>query len=269
MNTLPKYSTSPLPGDDWETRYTKAIVRNMIRVKEMQGFTTQRFVDRCNEFLGETDKVKLSSINGLFAGKRKTISTAELQMFASALDVPVLGLLYPPQSEDIEIRPGYKVSGEYGIRTAAGVWNYFDGESPVDLEKSLENRHDPISQGVFRVIDAFFIRWEFYDAMVRLYEAIEKGANDEVLGHIANATTLTVSRYKFARDQLRLLGVTPEKLPPPYAWIDTMEPHHFSKDVAKAHFDEFLKGREASIREEKESVRLDRKWLSELRESNG
>lgn len=98
-----KYSTDALPGDTWETRRTKQTVRAIARAKTELRITTEELAARCSEFLG--DEVKPTTLNGLFAGKRKSLSTAEVEMFAAVVRVSTLDLLYPP-GEMVEVEPG-------------------------------------------------------------------------------------------------------------------------------------------------------------------
>lgn len=97
------YSTEPLPGDEWETRRSKQIARAINRVRREKGMKSDELAARCSKFQGQ--EVKVSTINGLFAGKRKSISVPEVAMYAAALKVPTSDLLYPA-GEDVEIRPG-------------------------------------------------------------------------------------------------------------------------------------------------------------------
>lgn len=101
----PKYSIEELPGDSWEKRRTKQTVRAIIRAKNEMNVTTEALASACNKYLGEPDSVKPATLNGLFAGKRESISLVEVQMFAAVLYMSVVDLLYPA-GENIEIRPG-------------------------------------------------------------------------------------------------------------------------------------------------------------------
>ncbi|MFG6446465.1 hypothetical protein ACFXQA_14490 [Microbacterium sp. P07] len=71
-------------------------------------FPTEELAARCNEVMPGADWVTVASLNSLFAGKRKSLSTSELETYASALGSNVLDLLYPP-GEIVEVRPGASV----------------------------------------------------------------------------------------------------------------------------------------------------------------
>lgn len=108
VNSPAKYSIEELPGDTWEIRRTKQIIRAILRAKNEVNATTEALAKSCSAYLGEPDAVKVSTLNGLFAGKRKTISVIETQMFADVLFTPLSSLLYP-EGEAVEIRPGHHV----------------------------------------------------------------------------------------------------------------------------------------------------------------
>lgn len=105
VNNQPKYSLEPLPGDPWEVRRSKQMIRALSHERSKGGMTTEELARRCSRFLGEEGAVKTSTLNGIFAGKRKSLSVAEVEMFAAALNVPVDRILYP-SGEMIEVRPG-------------------------------------------------------------------------------------------------------------------------------------------------------------------
>lgn len=109
VNSSPKYSLEPLEGDEWEVRRTKQILRAVVREKEARRVTTEVLAARCSAFLGAPESVKKATLNGLFAGKRKTISITELTMLARALGVAIWDLVYPVR-EEIEVRPGVFMS---------------------------------------------------------------------------------------------------------------------------------------------------------------
>ncbi len=105
----PKFSIETLSTDGWEARRTKQIARAVLRLKNDRGYTTEQLARRCSVFMGADDAVKTATLNGLFAGKRKTVSVTEVQMFAYALDTSVIDLMYPP-AELVEVRPSRFVS---------------------------------------------------------------------------------------------------------------------------------------------------------------
>lgn len=105
VNAAAKYSLEPLEGDGWEVRRAKQMVRALARERAKGGMTTEELARRCSRFLGEEGAVKTATLNGIFAGKRKSFSVAELEMFAAALSLPIDRILFPT-GEQIEVRPG-------------------------------------------------------------------------------------------------------------------------------------------------------------------
>ncbi|WP_159576065.1 hypothetical protein [Microbacterium sp. 8M] len=71
-------------------------------------------------FMGEVGSVKKATLNGLFAGKRKTLSITELAMLADALHVSMWDLIYPV-GEEIEVRPGHFASAADALANDALV----------------------------------------------------------------------------------------------------------------------------------------------------
>lgn len=101
-----RYSLDPLPGDEWEVRRTKQILRAVVRQKNELKMTTEELAKRCAKFL-DVEEFKPATLNGLFSGKRKSVSATELEMFSAVLHCSVLDLLYPP-GEEIEAPDGSK-----------------------------------------------------------------------------------------------------------------------------------------------------------------
>lgn len=109
VNNDQKYSLDPLEGDEWEVRRTKQVLRAVVRAKEKQALTTEQLASRCSDFMGQQGAVKRATLNGLFAGKRKSLSIAELTMLASALRKSMWDLIYPV-GEEVEVSPGRFIS---------------------------------------------------------------------------------------------------------------------------------------------------------------
>lgn len=105
VNTEAKYSLDALSGDEWEVRRTKQILRAVLRAKNEMNVTTEQLAQSCSRFMGAPDSVKTATLNGMFAGKRKSISMSEVEMFAKVLHQPVLDILYPA-GEKVEVSPG-------------------------------------------------------------------------------------------------------------------------------------------------------------------
>jgi hypothetical protein len=94
----PKTSADALPGDDWGTRLTKQIARTVNHYRREMGLTTSALAILCNIAIRDdenSDEIKATTLNNLFAGKRKSISVDEVIMFARVLGVPPVALIVP------------------------------------------------------------------------------------------------------------------------------------------------------------------------------
>jgi len=146
-----KYSLSPLPGDDWEVRFTKGVVQNIARYRDLRGFTTADLAAACNAIYGEADHIKASTLNGLFAGKRKSIGIAEILVFALALNVPPIALLFASDNRQIEVSPGQTgethaiegltwFTGKTIPNSSPNPKDYWDAMTPYDWTQSAVKR---------------------------------------------------------------------------------------------------------------------------------
>ncbi|TFC00261.1 MULTISPECIES: hypothetical protein [unclassified Cryobacterium] len=141
-----KYSIEDLPSDAWDVRRTKQVARAILRAKTSLNVTTGQLAERCNHFLGDPEAVKTSTLNGLFAGKRRAISSTELEMFSAVLMVSVLELLYPT-GEMIEIRPGSVVSssdalvGALGVTFVIGQHSVYNGGRDATVLEVVQRAH--------------------------------------------------------------------------------------------------------------------------------
>ena len=163
---FPKLSINALPGDDWETRLSKQVARNISFYKYLQKLTTKQLAEICNEIYKGNGEIKVPTLNGLFHGKRKSISIGEIMVFARALKVaPIMLMLPVATAEDIEIVPGETVEPleAYKYITAADRRNRTDdGTGSYRYAKDFEDsawyeplwilqRHDDLLDGLERV----------------------------------------------------------------------------------------------------------------------
>lgn len=84
-----------MTASTWESDFTAVLVRNIAAVRADVGMTIEAFATRCNEVVGEPDRFKPNTLQGLFAGKRKNLSVAELVVFAEVLGLPIASMLIP------------------------------------------------------------------------------------------------------------------------------------------------------------------------------
>lgn len=247
MNSSPKYSVQALPGDDWEVRYTKTIVRTIVSLKEQLGITTEELAARCNLFLHEPDKIKTSTLNGLFAGKRKSISVPEVIMFAAALNTPVMSLISPPWVQGIEVRPGERMEAVRAMRTMIGVENLYRESSSNPLHMWVEPdgpHNDYKGQSTSDIV----MHWAAEEALLvdmsTLLNSIEMGSDELILNARVEATRLALAEYHSWSDRLGRHALQPPELLDYLSWVPELDPKQFTLDFAR----EVLKRRNASSR---------------------
>ncbi|MDJ0337621.1 helix-turn-helix transcriptional regulator [Cryobacterium sp. PH31-O1] len=224
-----KFSLDNLPGDDWEVRFTKGIVRTIAHYRDLRGLTTEQLAAKCSEALGEPGKIKGNTLNGLFAGKRKSIGMAEMLVFARALDVPPIFLMLPMATgDDVEIGPGESIH-------AYAAYCYVTAVPRQPLEYKLETR-------TYRELGPWDNSTVILDTLARHETAINqlRMATEEWLGsRLVIEETKGKVRYApkwdeehealcrdrlqtiaDARFKLRAKGVTPPPIPPAIAFVD-------------------------------------------------
>lgn len=103
--------------DSWELARTKQVLRAVVAAKNQRGLTTAQLAELCSAFSGED--IKTATLNGLFAGKRKSLSINELVMFATVLRVPILDLLFPAR-EDIRLDANRTMQSSSAVAASMG-----------------------------------------------------------------------------------------------------------------------------------------------------
>lgn len=187
VSSAPKYTLDDLPTDGWEVRRTKQIVRAMVSAKNELGMTTEQLASRCNEWLGETDAVKPATLNGLFTGKRKSLSVTEVEMFAAVLLLPLLDLIYPPK-QAVEARPRHEVASVDALVTALRPLVYFPGyRGPYGV---------PVGSRAEEVLSFVRAAWSVENSAVRAIGEVRTSGWDD-----AYAKT-RIERFKVAITEL-------------------------------------------------------------------
>ena len=152
-----KFSIDALPGDTPSTRRTKQVARAIRRVQRLRGITAAELAGLVEKLQGE--QYAVSSINGLFSGKRKALPFSELEAIAKALDVPLLYLLYP-HNEPLE---GSCVQGQEWAYTLVSAATEkvsvedSDSETKTDFELAyqfLVHRDSAISHARYVVTES-------------------------------------------------------------------------------------------------------------------
>lgn len=235
VNSTPKYSMQALPGDDWEVRLTKTVIRNIAMLKDEQGITTEQLARRCNEFLGESDAIKTSTLNGLFAGKRKAISVPEMVMFATALGVPVISLLASPWVQELEVRPGSVMDPVAALRTMVGIEAWLWGP-PNPLHMWHGSETPPQSQAA-HATETIIQHWRAEDSMFwavgELLDGIERDADPLILSAYVVATQNALRDYHYQNENLGRYALQPPRLPSFLSWVPQLDPAQFTIDFAR------------------------------------
>lgn len=92
-------------ASSWEDRFTASVAASIEHYRERRGVSVQWLADRCSELGLPTKRSALAALLGL--GTRRRISVQEIAIFARALEVPPLLLLFPVYSgERVEVLPG-------------------------------------------------------------------------------------------------------------------------------------------------------------------
>lgn len=234
MNAVPeaKYSINPLPSDGWEARFTKQVARSVAFHKDSLGITTEELAARCGEFLNEPGAVKASTLNGLFAGKRKSIGIAEVFMFATALEVPVMSLLVPLGIvDDVEVRPGMPLSAARTVRTINGVESWHIPGNPLHMR--FEDGRTGGSLAPERVMEQFHAEDEFYASIASVMESLRIGAPSAVIETRIEWVQGSLRTYQYHTGELVRLEIAPPPLKQAFAWGSSLKPEQFSRKFAE------------------------------------
>ncbi|MGW0626052.1 helix-turn-helix domain-containing protein [Streptomyces sp. NPDC002758] len=157
----PSVYCAAMTQTDWPSRLGRSIADEVKRYRRMRGMSAQQLSDACAE-LGHP--IARSVIANFESGRRPTISVAEVLVFARALGVPPVLLLYPlGRVEDVEVLPGNVQ------RTSAAV-DWFTGRSAfpgryigigaVDKASGLSEWYEDRESG-----------WEAGAAPIRLFQS--------------------------------------------------------------------------------------------------
>lgn len=246
MSTDPKTSPEPLPGDDWETRLTKQVARTVNHYRRASGLTTKLFAEMCNIELrdnhaGPSQEVRPTTLNNLFAGKRKTIGLGEIMLFARVLGVPPVALMTPVGVEPLsEAWPS-------GVRPAELVFDAIVGNerwgslleeveaSVADVEggqEALDRHSAAFSKSRVAIVDRSqriteLLLWHGRSKQDLMRRAVLFTAPPATLSRLdVSALTAAVrtlaSDLRSVREKLRTEGVELSPLRPMLSWLDVV-----------------------------------------------
>lgn len=214
-----KTSAYPLPGDDWEVRFTKTIVRSIAHYKTAAGLTTRDLAAACGVAAGDPDYLKPTTLNNLLAGKRRSIGVAELLVFAQALEVPPLALLVPLGVEDtVEYWPNHSMSTADAVHLlTSSPWEMLGS----DIEDAAPGRAAVILR-LLRQHDAAdaALADQVWQVGAQILEGEQAPALLEAGLRGVQASWRLLKGF---RTSLRERNVTPRGLGPLTAWVDSLD----------------------------------------------
>jgi transcriptional regulator with XRE-family HTH domain len=232
---------SELPGDDWETRLTKQVFRNIAYYKEASGYTTAELARRYSKAVGNPDAMKPTTLNNLLAGKRKSVTMSETIAFAFALGIPPIALMVPFFSKgEVAALPGRDMSPVDFYRAIIGdIFHSIDGDDAGDEPSIIRHAFALLS----RALDAETrLRNEFMSLghLLNVPENYDLPASviekrrQEIVGLVAET--------KLARSELVGFGVGVSEFDYPLRWIEHIEPSEITLDLIREVFWKTLTG---------------------------
>jgi transcriptional regulator with XRE-family HTH domain len=218
-------------GREWAAQHTAAIGENVARWRGRRRLSAQRLADRCRK-LG-MPSLSRTVITKLENGRKEAVSTAELVILATALEVPPAVLMFPIGERDtVETTPGVESAPLDAIFWFAGLRADIYGEAEqkgTALDFFIMHR---------RIVDALLGQygiWYGYESRYRSPQPIEPHMLIEVTREsiglpplpqeveIAREMEQNASYLRTTRDAIRKLGLAPPPLPAELAYIDRKE----------------------------------------------
>lgn len=246
MSLQPKTSPDPLPGDDWETRLTKQVARTVNHYRRATGLTTRMFAELCNiELRGNRDatwqEIKPTTLNNLFAGKRKSIGLGEIMLFARVLGVPPVALMTPVGVEDVsEAWPSGCRPAETVFDAIVGTQHWgslFEevtasiaaegGQAALDDHSvSFEQARIPVVDRARRIAQLLLEHGQIKRNLMNkavLFKATAQSLNEIDIDALSAAVRKLAVDLQSARERLRSENVNLVALRPMLSWIDVVD----------------------------------------------
>jgi 8-oxo-dGTP diphosphatase len=193
---LRSYCVAMAQDDSWQERTTRVIAGQLRRYRLKRGLSAQQLSDECTRLGFPIPRSVLANLEN---GRRESVSTAELQVLAAALDVSPVMLLFPVGvAATVEVLPGRH---ENAVEALAR----FAGKDDPDVERFMLHREllartaggeGPTPTGIMvgSMSEEERRRWR------------QDVVGEQVLRQI--------------RESIRDHGLTPPELPAGLAWID-------------------------------------------------
>lgn len=199
-------------GSSWEDRFTASVSASIEHYRERRGVSVQWLADRCSELGLPTKRSALAALLGL--GTRRRISVQEVVIFARALEVPPVMLMFPLHSgERVEVLPGV----EADAAVAAG---WFGGRESASTMVPALGGVRPDDFAASRLYERYFYSVATFQTNNRLlavagHEAALRGeeASQDVLLAVGPARR-ALSLMRDAREAIAAEGLQEPALPP-------------------------------------------------------
>lgn len=213
-------------GKDWASQSAVTIGESVARWRGRRKLSAQRLAERCNK-LGMPSLTR-TVITKLENGRKESVSTAELAILATALDVPPVILMFPIGERDtVDVTPGWE-------RDPLDAIYWFSGLSAELYGQATENGS---------ALDFFIMHRRIVDAVLGQH-GIWQGLQGRWLPPISAIKVKKVTLEDFGlpplpeeerlvremqqnlsylrtiRDAIRKLGLNPPSLPPELANFD-------------------------------------------------
>jgi transcriptional regulator with XRE-family HTH domain len=189
------------PG--WQERATRVIAGEVRRWRNARKLSAQQLADECKR-LGFP--IARSVLANLENERRETISVAELQVLAQALDVPPVLLLFPlGRAETVEALPGRDVDPWDAIE-----WFIGNSEDPAGASgRPQMGNHSPL---------ILWAEHRRYDGTIPVIQRHQDDVRD------ARELQTSISALRRIREIMTDTGLTPPPLHPDTARILAEEP---------------------------------------------
>lgn len=201
-----------LPDSSWEDRFTATVAASIEHYRERRGVSVQWLADRCTDLGLATKRSSLAALLGL--GSRRRISVQEVLVFARALEVPPVFLLFPVHSgERAEVLPGVVVDASVAV-------GWFEGRESAG---AMDRRLGEVRAGDLdapRLYDRYFHSVGVFQVNNRLLaaagrEAVVRGETSSQDVQLAGrGAWRALSLMRQARDAIADAGLHVPALPP-------------------------------------------------------
>lgn len=211
-----------LSSNEWAAQIAKRVGQRVAHYraqapgeKTKQGITAQALADRCTALGMPMDRTVIAKLE---KGTRQTITVGEVIVFARALEVPPVALLFDlGNPETVEVLPGKDADSWSALKWFTGEASRLPDEQPSPQAESGAE-----AVRLFRRHDQLVTDWRNNHSNLQQLIDSTPGRPD---GHLARLAAEAINRIaeaiKAVRGDMRSLGLTPPDLAPDLAYIET------------------------------------------------